>query len=85
MGKQVKLGSINAAHYATVYDKECVPIGRCIDTPNSAAYAFSIMPAAVKIVSSWATFTREDKCMQGRIDNANATAEYHSKHVYSFE
>lgn len=81
----IKLGSINAAHCATVYDKEQVPIGRCMDTPNSAAYAFSIMPAAVKAVSSWATFTRDDKGMQGRIDNADKYAYYHKLYVETFE
>lgn len=62
-----KLGSINAASIGYVINKHGKVLATCIDTPNSAAHAFSVLPDAVKVVSQHFTFTRNDKGMDNRI------------------
>jgi hypothetical protein len=40
--KSLKLGSLNASHLATIFDKKGNAIGNCLDTPNNAAVALLI-------------------------------------------
>ena len=60
-----KAGNINAAHEAIIFDKYGKEIGSCMDTPNNAAFAFSMNDNAAKIVTPFnGTWLRSDLIMR---------------------
>jgi len=78
---QIKLkaaGNVNAAHTAFIKDATGKVIGTCMDTPNNAAYAFSVNDAAKSIDTPFnGTWTRKElkKHFYG------LDAAYHAKYV----
>lgn len=76
--KLPELGNVNAAHYAYIFNADGKIIGTCMDTPNNAAYAFSINPKAAKISTPFnGVWEREE--LGGRVDGLDIA--YHSKYV----
>lgn len=60
-----KIGSVNAAIYCTLQDKNGKVLGTTIDTPNAIAYAMAVNDKVVKSVAHYPLFgesvhTREE-------------------------
>ena len=72
------LGNVNAAHYAYIKNVEGRTIGTCMDTPNNAAFAFSINEKAHTIDTPFnGTWTRAD--VEGRLFGLDEN--YHKKYI----
>ena len=76
------IGSVNATHTAYIYNSAGNVIATTIDTPNAIAYAFGVLPNAVRAVSYPQYFPEEvteRKDVDGRIKYT--TAEIHGKYL----
>lgn len=76
--KLPSLGNVNAAHVAYIKDKKGAIIGTCMDTPNNAAYAFSINKEAHTISTPFNGDWRRDDLTT---HFAGLNKDYHSKYV----
>lgn len=72
------LGCVNAAHSAYIKDSTGKIIGSCMDSPNNAAYAFTINDKAQTISTPFnGDWTRES--LKGHFNGLDAV--YHHKYV----
>jgi len=72
------LGNVNAAHTAYIKDSNGKTIGTCMDTPNNAAYAFTINSAAETISTPFnGDWTRKN--LKAHFNGLDA--DYHKKYV----
>lgn len=79
MLKPVKIGSVNVAGEAWIFDKNDNHIATCLDTPNNIAAAFVMFSEGVRVTASFPEISKTRSEYEDRFDGLNI--EYHKQFI----